>query len=640
MMKARRHDEARRLYAGILEKSPRHALARFMLGIAHAELRDFPAAIDHIDQAFALAPAQPAANRLVFANILLDGGEPARAEAQARAALDAPPPSAAVLNVLGVALHRQGRLDEGIAAYGAAIAADARHVNAHANLAAALADAGRLADAIDAQARALALDPASAANHFRLARLQHRSAHVFDAIEGYRRALAIDARDADWWLQLANALADGALLDEAREAYREALRRRPGYHEVESTLLIHMHYDPAIDADALFEAHRGWAVRHAAGLAPHDPPRPRARASGDRLRVGFLSPALREGPVGAFVTPLLENLDRAAFETFVYNANGRRDALTGRLEALSDHWLDAFTEDDAALASRIRADRLDILVDLAGHTPGGRPLVLARKPAPVIATWLDYFDTTGLDAVDYLIGDPVSTPQPPLQCFAERVVPIDPCRLCYAPPTCAPQVAPSPAARNGCVTFGSFNRMSKLTPDVLALWAEILRAVPASRLVLKSGAMADARTRERVLQLLRAGGVEATRVELRAHSPHAAMLAEYGDIDIALDTFPYNGGLTTCEALWMGVPVLAILGGSMISRQSASLLHAAGLAQWVARDRGDFVRRAVDVAADADGLATLRAGMRERLRGSPLLDGPRFARRFEAALREMAQAPR
>ena len=254
----------------------------------------------------------------------------------------------------------------------------------------------------------------------------------------------------------------------------------------------------------------------------------------------------------------------------------------------------------------------------------------------VIATWLDYFDTTGLDAVDYLVGDPVSTPLGGPQRFSESVVRIDPCRLCYAPPDYAPAAAAPPCVRNGHVTFGSFNRIPKLAPPVIALWSRILDAVPGSRLVLKNAALVDARTRERLLGLFGEHGVGRERIELRADSPHADMLGEYGDIDIALDPFPYNGGLTTCEALWMGVPVLALMGGSMISRQSASLLAAAGLDDWIASDEDDLIRRAVRWSRDTASLAALRPGMRERLLASPLLDARGFALRFGEALAAMA----
>src|SRR5689334_14418572 len=323
------------------------------------------------------------------------------------------------------------------------------------------------------------------------------SGRLLDAIDAYRGSLSGDDSQADKWNDLGNALANAAMLPEAHEAYRDALKRNPAYHQVESNLLINLHYDPCIDPGQMFAAHRAWAGRHAAGIAANPPAR-RALGPNDRIRVGFMSPALRAGPTAAYLAPLLEHLDRSRFVTFCYRTAGSEDAVTARLRSASYAWRDCLADDDAALDARIRADRLDILVDLAGHTPGGRLLVLARKPAPVIATWLDYFDTTGLDAVDYLVGDPVMTPPDGPQRFSEKVLLMEPCRLCFAAPADAPAVTPGPASLARPVTFGSFNRLSKTGPETIALWARLLAAVPAARLLLKSGALADARMRERV----------------------------------------------------------------------------------------------------------------------------------------------
>jgi protein O-GlcNAc transferase len=262
-------------------------------------------------------------------------------------------------------------------------------------------------------------------------------------------------------------------------------------------------------------------------------------------------------------------------------------------------------------------------------------LSIARKPAPLIVTWLDYFDTTGLDAVDYLIGDPISTPPDGTQLFTERVVNLTPCRFCYEPPAIAPDVAPPPVLRNGYLTFGCFNRLSKLAGPVIALWANLLQALPSARLLLKNAAFIDPGTRAHFVELFKQHGVAPERLELRQHSPHAQMFAEYADVDIALDPFPYNGGVTTCEALWMGVPVLALLGNAMISRQSASLLNAVGLNEWVAADDTGLVRLAVGWAAQPQALAQLRAGMRARLQASALFDSQSFARKFGDALMTM-----
>lgn len=237
---------------------------------------------------------------------------------------------------------------------------------------------------------------------------------------------------------------------------------------------------------------------------------------------------------------------------------------------------------DDALCGALLRDELDVLVDLDGHVPGNRLNVLSRKPSPKQITWLDYFDTTGSGAFDFLIGDAVSTPIGGAQRFVEKVLRLGDCRLCYEPPAYAPEVSVGPASRKGYVTFGSFNRLSKISDVLLARWGDLLNAVPMSRLLLKSGAFNHDGTCRHFLRRLMSHGIARERVALRGMSPHREMLAEYADVDIALDTAPYNGGLTTCEALWMGVPVLTVLGNSMISRQSAAILRAAGQARWVA----------------------------------------------------------
>jgi len=579
LVKSRDFDAAGRLYAEILAADPRRAEAWLMQGVVAAESGRLDEARAHMARAFEIEPRQAPGSHVVYANVLLEAGDLAAARAQSQLALEAasgwPPDTLA-------RLRRQ------------------------------------LAQA-----------------HWRHARSLHQAARVFEAIDAYHGALALDDDDPDLWNELANACADAGMLDEAQRGYRETLALKPDYHQVESNLLISLHYDPAFGPDAIYEAHRAWARRHADALKPASPPPRRARPRAERLRVGFISPAFHRSASGIFALPLLENLDPDRFEIACYRVAGGDDAITARIRRRSPIWHDLAGADDAAIAARIRADALDVLVDLAGHTPGGRLLVLARKPAPVIATWLDYFDTTGLETVDYLIGDSVSIPAGGTQRFSEEVLRIDPCRLCYAPPDYAPAVAEAPCAKTGHLTFGSFNRLPKLAPPVIALWSRALAAVPGSRLVLKNAALVDARTRERLLGLFESHGVERARIELRAASPHPQMLAEYGDVDIALDPFPYNGGLTTCEALWMGVPVLALLGGSMISRQSASLLAAGGLGDWVATSEEDLLRKAVKWSRDRDALRSLRADIRERLLSSPLLDAAGFSLRFGESLSEI-----
>ncbi|HUL95711.1 MAG TPA: tetratricopeptide repeat protein [Usitatibacter sp.] len=596
-------DAAASLAQSLLATAAGDPDALFIAGVVAAERGALAEARSLMGRSLAIRPVQPPANHLVYANVLLDSREAALAEAQARLALAASPAWPAALATLAQALWRQERIDEAIAACDAAIAADPGY----------------------ARARSI-----GAAARWTRARSLHAAARVFDAIDEYRASLALDDASADKWNDLGIAFTDAGRIDEAQAAYREALRRDPLYHQVESNLLICLHYDPSVDARRMYEAHRAWAARHAPRSA--DPPPRRAISPREPIRIGFISPALREGPTGAFLAPLLENLDRRRFAVHCYRTAGSEDAVTVRLRAASAQWRDVVAQDDDALFACLRGDALDVLVDLAGHTPGGRLPVLARKPAPIVATWLDYFDTNGIDAIDFLVGDPVSTPPGGAQRFSESVSLIEPCRLCYSPPAYAPPVAPAPATRNGCVTFGSFNRLSKLAGPVIDLWARVLRAAPGSRLLLKNGALADPRSRMHIEGLFAARGIAAERLVLQGESPHPELLAGYGDVDIALDPFPYNGGLTTCEALWMGVPVLGLLGDSMISRQTAALLGAAGFPQWVAGSGEALVALAADLAGNPARLAETRAGLRPALVRSDLLNAKRFAQNFANAV--------
>ena len=299
---------------------------------------------------------------------------------------------------------------------------------------------------------------------------------------------------------------------------------------------------------------------------------------------------------------------------------------------------DVGSDDDAALAARISADGIDILIDLAGHAPGNRLRAIARKPAPIVVTWLDYFDTTGLDCVDFLIADSVSVPATTSQRFTETVLRVEPSRLCYAPPAYAPVPTTPPVLRNGFITFGSFNRLAKLAEPVVDLWARLLHAASGSRLLLKSAAFNHPTTSTMFAKRFTQRGIGESRLELRGSSPHAEMLAAYGDIDIALDPFPYNGGLTTCEALWMGVPVVALDGDSMISRQSAALLRAAACGDWVAQTQDEWLGIATGLSSQIDRLCEARRSLRSTVASSPLVDGFRFAKRFEALLESMHPA--
>lgn len=354
---------------------------------------------------------------------------------------------------------------------------------------------------------------------------------------------------------------------------------------------------------------------------------PKARS----LRLGYVSADLCQHTVGLFIKDVLKAHDPSRVEVFAYSAGQVNDWVTDQIR--TDCTLrDISTLDDSALAALIRADAIDVLIDLSGHTAGSRLTAFAYRPAPVMVSWLGYFATTGLDCIDAVILDEWHAPPGTEAQFVEPIIRLPGGRFCYQPVPFAPEVAPLPAPQRGFVTFGCFNNTAKLNDGVFDLWARVLLAVPDSRLVLKWRTFNDEALRQKVTQAFVDRGIAAERLELRGPSFHAEMLKEYGDIDIALDPFPFTGGLTSCEALWMGVPVVTWPQSRVVSRQTFAFLSAIGLPQLAAQSADDYVAIARDLAADLPALQTLRAGLRERMLASPLMDVQGFARRFEDAL--------
>jgi predicted O-linked N-acetylglucosamine transferase (SPINDLY family) len=349
--------------------------------------------------------------------------------------------------------------------------------------------------------------------------------------------------------------------------------------------------------------------------------------------LGFLSPDLGRHPVGYFLVRVLESLDPAQCETVCYSDRAVHDNVTARFQAAATRWHDVFGISDPRLAAEIRAEGIDILFDLAGHTSGNRLLVFARKPAPIQVTWAGYVGTTGLETMDYLLADRWEVPPGAEPYYRERVLRMPDGYVCFDPPADAPAVTPLPAPQRGGVTFASFNNPAKITPQVIEVWSRILDRLPGSRLVLKFRGQDEGGVARRFLDLFAAQGIDRDRVELLGGSPHAEFLAAYQRVDLALDPFPYNGGLTTCEALWMGVPVITCPGQTFAGRHSLSHLSNVGLTETIAADLDQYVELAVGLAADLPRLASLRAGLRQRVAASPLCDGKRFAANLTALLR-------
>jgi predicted O-linked N-acetylglucosamine transferase (SPINDLY family) len=641
------------------------------LAAAYQALQRIPEAIASARRAVQLKPDYAEAyNSLGIA--LNDQGKPEEAVACCRRALELKPDFVQALNNLGNALNKQGKLDEAAACYRRVLERFPDLAEVHNNLGNALKDQGNLDEAVACFHRALELKPDYAEAHNNLGNALNHQGKPEEAIACYRRALELkpDLAEAHNNLgialmergspdeaaaccrralelkpefteahnNLACALKDQGKPEEAIACCRRALELKPQLAEAHSNLLLTLHYCPGVTPAALAEAHAEFDRRHAASLGSEPAKRTSAGDRHDRLRLGFVSPDLVRHPVGYFLVRVLENLDREAYETICYSDRFVKDDLTHRLQAAASQWREVLGISDQKLAEQIRADRVDVLFDLAGHTARNRMLVFARKPAPVQITWIGYEGTTGLAAMDYLLADRWVVPQGAEPYYREKVLRMPDGYLCYDPPQAAPPEGPPPSLAKGSATFGSFNNLAKITPEVVAVWAKILRRVPHARLVLKYRGLGDPMVQRRYFDLFAAQGVQPQRLQLQSSSPYAEYLAAYQQVDVALDPFPFSGSITTCEALWMGVPVVTCPGETFASRHTLSHLANLGLTEMVARDCDQYVELAVSLAADVSRLAELRAGLRPRMAASPLCDGKRFTRGLASLLRDLWEA--
>jgi predicted O-linked N-acetylglucosamine transferase (SPINDLY family) len=560
------------------------------------------------------------------------------ADSHLRAAVARAPAQAEMHANHAAILRKLGRLSDAEAAARNALKLEPERVAAHNNLGNILRDAGRFDESADCYRAAIRMAPSFADAWVNLAWVLALAGHAQKAEEAARQAIGCDATNADAHNNLGLALMRQGRLPEAEAALRQALALRPDFALPHSNILFCLNYRPDVSADDIFAEYRRWDRQHALKLLPAQLSFELDRSPERRLRVGYVSPDFRQHAVALFAEPLLAAHDRSAVELHCYAEVPAPDAVTDRFHDLADHWHNTVGLSDAELADQIRRDRIDVLVDLAGHTAGNRLLTFAHKPAPVQVTWLlGHGYSSGLSAMDAFLADAELTPQGADRLFSERLIRLSRIPLAYTPPPEMPTVAPLPARANGYVTFGYFGRTVRLNDAVLAAWARILNAVPGSRLTLNSAPFDEPAGREQMAARLAALGIDPARLTLVYTSPQPRTWAAYGEIDIALDPFPHNAGTTTIEALWQGVPVLSLAGRPTVGRFGAAILHAIGLDDWVTDDVDAYVARAVAAAADIDTLARLRAELRPRFAASPLRDAVGLAREIEAAYRTLWQ---
>jgi protein O-GlcNAc transferase len=686
---------AENLYRQVLAEQPHHADALHRLGLLAYQVGQYDSALQLISRAIEINPANPdchcniglvlsrlglldqamAAYRRCLeleplaheahhnlGNALREKGALPQAIAAYQHALSLRPDHVASLNNMGTAMRAMGLLPEAIAAYRRSLAIAPDRFATHNNLGNALGELGQLDEAISCFRKAVALGPTSCDAHLNLANALRMNRMFDEAVRVARRALDLSPDRPNGHGHLGLMLMAKGDLDAAADEFREAIRLKPNdflaYNNLANVLQTQGEIDPAIamydralaiepaasvasnrlfamqlrpqhDAHALLREHRLWNQRY--GQVSNIPPHANPGAPGPdrRLRIGYVSADFREHVVGWNLAPLLDHHDHKHFEVFCYASVVRPDSLTERFRAKADVWRDIARLDDPSAADLIRSDRIDILVDLAGHTAGNRLLVFVRKPAPVAITYLGYAGTTGLEAINYRLSDPyIDPPESDLGSYSERTIRLPISYWCYQPGGRAPEMEPAPSAANGFVTFGCMNSFAKVSNSALDAWGQIMSRVGGSRLLLNCP---QGSARRRIEAYMAGKGISSDRLEFFPQRPWDQYVRTYHRIDVALDTFPYGGGITTCDALWMGVPVVSLFGRTAAGRGGRSILSNVGLPELTADSLDDYVRLAVD----CQRWIALKPTLRQKMIGSPLMDAGRFARDVESAYRDV-----
>lgn len=586
-------------YRKAVDAAPGSAKAHLNLGIGLEATGDTHGAIQSYEAALAIDPGNPYAG-YNLANVLCARGAFDQAERLLHSALDRQPEFPEAHVALSNLYSSQGNPAAAAVSLEAALKLRPDYVGALNNYGLVLRELRRLTEAETALRRAIEIDPG--------------------ILSAYRALGAV--------------LRDQARIGDSVEVFRAAHQLAPERLDLVSTELFTLNFFEDISGAALFARHKAFGAQLESAVPSRFGPFRNIRTPERRLRVGYVSGDFYRHPAGVFTIPLFEHHDRSAYSIYCYSTGSRVDDVTGQIRATADVWRDAASMSDAELADTVNRDAIDILVDLSGHSGVSRLGVFAQQPAPLQVAWLGYLNTTGLTRIQYRLTDRYADP-PGIadQRHTETLYRLPSSQWCYRP-FISIDVLEEPAfGRNGFITFGSFNHISKLSRTVRALWAEILTRLPDSRLVIVG--VPDGQARDSLLRDLEHAGVAATRITVVPQLPLDEYYRWFNAVDIALDTTPYSGGTTTCDTLWMGVPVITVPGDLPASRSAASILSTVGLASWIASTPQDYVRLAVDYARDTAGITRLRQSLRRMMRESPIMDEPRFARDVEEAYRHM-----
>lgn len=630
--------EATELYRKAIALNPQHPRPRINLARLLRTQKQYEDAQTLLHQSLQVVPDSI---ELLYEQAILgyEAGNSDIACDAAQRLLNLEPKYGNAYTLIGLIEYERGNVDSAVRWWNKLIRLEPKNPEPHINLGTLRQKEKQHEQAVGHFRAAVRCAPDDLGANLKLGLILSTTGHVTEAMQIGQRLLKQHPDRPEGYSLLANGLHEQGRCEEARAAFDKALATNADDTTLIGNALFSSLYSDTLSDQDVLDIHRKLSQRLHQIATRHHQPAPikaRVRNADSRIRVGYLSPDLLMHPVGYFIEPILSHHNRTDFEVICYSDNGSVDQLTKRLTSLDLKWHECSTWSDLRLEEQIRSDELDILIDLSGHTAKNRSMVLARKPAPVLATYLGYPGKTERPANDWLIADHHLCPVDQPIDTHEKIARLPGCFLCYQPQQDTPDVASPPFEKNGYITFGSFNHLAKLTDSTVRLWSRILDAVPYSRLVLKALPLADEATRRLTRQRFADCGIDPQRVDpLPPTVPLSAFLAQYSRIDIGLDTVPYNGGTTTCDALWMGVPVLTLPGGRFSSRMGYSVLKTVGLEEYIAINENDYVRIASETAGNTARLRDLRTSLRDRLSQSPLCDAAAFSRGMDGILRTM-----
>jgi protein O-GlcNAc transferase len=623
--------EAETLYRQVLAENPNHADALHLLGLVGHAAGQHDAALELISRAIAIAP-KTAVYHVSLAQVHASRRAYELAEKSLRRVIELGAGDFNITENLGLCLHAQGRMEEALKCFREVADAMPESGAAVARVGGMLLLLNRADEAVNMLKRAVALEPNSAGTSSNLGAALGLAGKLEEAAEALRKAVQLEPRFAEGHHNLANALRELGVVEEALAHFRQAIAIKPDYPAANSGLLLTLQYrdeDPAVIA----QEHQQWERRVTGGeaiAARHD----NDRTPGRRLRVGYVSPDFRRHAVTHFFDPLLAAHDPAAVEVFCYSNALAGDDVTARLKGMAHHWRDVARMNDEQLCAAVRADRIDILVDLALHSGSNRLAAFARKPAPVQVSYLGYCSSPGLSAIDWRFSDEILDGGGGAW-GPEKAWRLDGGFCCYSPLDEMPEVREPPAVRNGFVTFASFGALAKVTEKMLEVWARILSSVGKDRLLIQAKGADQSGVRERYARFFEARGVSRDRIEMRGSESMAQYVQRVRDVDVCLDSYPFAGHTTTCHSLYLGVPVVSLFGDLPLSRVGLSLLSRLELRDLAVSSLREYEAKAVELAGNVDRLVELRRTLREQFASSPLMNGRRLARQVELGYQRM-----